>query len=272
MSRSRASSNLSDTSLERIQECVLEGEPLFDEFEPTKKDPAVVAQLARAVTPPKELFDIWTKLKPAPSWCSALSLLAYSYLLVRGLRHVVLGVAKLPDSELRGDVLRLSLLYLVESAIALVTRRTTMIGWRTMDFLAHHLPYALVSGSFVFWYPDGFASFFRRTLALSLMTSLNEAHAAASALGLPQRMGIDVTLNICNRVYLLMLMLVMVITESSEIIGALVSPGTVQPIFVRVTAMLTLGAPGYHTLVVIPACLSYIKKALRKLKEKKRKE
>jgi hypothetical protein len=48
------------------------------------------------------------------------------------------------SAAVKGAVLQMTLLYGLESALALVGGMSTLAGWRRIDFQLHHLPYALV--------------------------------------------------------------------------------------------------------------------------------
>merc|ERR1712185_107268 len=108
----------------------------------------------------------------------------------------------------------MSALYGVESFLALALDRSTLAGWRPVDFLLHHLPYASVVGGAAVAGVPVFAAF-PRTLPLTLLTCPNEAVTILFALGLPRAFDAP------NRLYLLLVMLALIPVELVEIAAAL---------------------------------------------------
>merc|ERR1712232_199512 len=148
------------------------------------------------------------------------------------------------------DMGLLCLAYVVESVVAILWRRSTMINWRLLDFCIHHLPFAVVVGTYVSQSPP--PGLVRYTSPLALMTSLNESIAAARALGAPA------SIDIANRFYLLVLMAVLTVAECCEC-GMMVINGGL-PVLVRLLGALSGFAPCYHAGAVLPHCWKIVKR------------
>jgi len=92
--------------------------------------------------------DIWAKLPLVPWWGSLYAMAMYAFLWGCGVAHFLraVGLLQMKEKQLRGDMALLCVIYAVECGVALVYHRSTMYGWRTFDFLAHHLPFVVVVG------------------------------------------------------------------------------------------------------------------------------
>lgn len=200
------------------------------------------------------------KLPMAPWWASLYSLALYTYLWGAGLAHVYrAAVGTTIMHRVLGDATLLCAVYMAESVLALSLKRSTMLNWRRIDFMVHHIPYcAIVGCSLVFELP---LDMYRFGLPLSMCTSLNEAIAASRALGAPA------WIDIPNRFYLLTLMTALVLAEVPEFgsvaLGINKHVG-VSPVDytwpVRVLALFSLAAPAYHGIAVLPHCWKIVKR------------
>jgi len=154
-------------------------------------------------------MNLKAKLALAPSPLAFGALLWYFLLWANGVAHTlaIVGLADILRADaLRLRVLQLCVLYSLESALALIWGRSTLAGWRPIDFLLHHIPYAVVVVAADFFKVPIFQAY-SRTLPLTLLTSMNEAVTVGLSLGLPR------SLDRPNRLYLLLLMVALIIDE-----------------------------------------------------------
>ena len=122
----------------------------------------------------------------------------------------------------------------------------------------------LVVGTFLMVGFD--VALFRFTLPLTLLTSLNEALSAAASI-----LGWSSWTKLAIRVYLLLLIPCLVVTESYEAVCILVSKEVPQPQWLlKILALAVLGAPFYHIFVVIPCSWRALSRALTPSPKKKR--
>lgn len=188
------------------------------------------------------------KLVAAPKAFSVLSLVLYLVIWV-GAIHVLLssltksgGISPYPLTAL------MCVVYLGETTLALVFQVSSLANWRRVDYQLHHLPYCLcVGGAMTFGLP--IFEYYYWTLPLTLLTSLNEALAAAYSLGAPR--------SICEwplRLYLLLLMVVLIGSELTETIRCLMTPGGPGKAMAAF-AFSTLPGAAYHSFGVVPTCL-----------------
>ena len=188
------------------------------------------------------------KLLAAPTPLIAASLCLYLVVWVGAAHALVVtlgadGAAPPP----RALTVLMCAVYGTESLIALAFGRSTLASWRRIDFLLHHLPYAFCVGAALALDLPVF-EFYRWTLPLTLLTSLNEAAAAAYALGAPRPV-----LERPNRLYLLVLMLVLIPVELTEALRCLLTPGG-PGVLMGSFAVSTLPGAAYHALGVVPVC------------------
>jgi len=126
-----------------------------------------------------------------------------------------------------------------------------MNGWRYIDYLVHHTPFVVVvGGGLALGMPT---EAFKYTLALDLLTSLNEAVAAMRALGAPK------WIDIPNRFYLLTLMCTLVVFELYELLTVLLVTRQQHTASTLVVTVLGLAAPAYHAFGVLPHCWKVVK-------------
>merc|ERR1719198_1623340 len=106
------------------------------------------AGFAGSSTDPK---SVNAKLPLAPKWAAACSLAMYVYLWTMGVVHLLHAAnGGEPTEGLRRDSYLLCIIYSVESLAALTFRCSTMVNWRLIDFLTHHIPMALFGFSWFF--------------------------------------------------------------------------------------------------------------------------
>lgn len=213
---------------------------------------------------PEEVFegtskdkDAWTSRVPlAPQWASLYSLALYLYLWGTGWAHLyreIMGVNEPKLDRVYGDFALLCSAYICESVYALIFKKSTMNGWRYVDFAVHHVPFVVVSClGLLVGVP---IQLYRFTTPLCLLTSLNEAIAAARALGAPK------SLDIPNRFYLLALMGTLAVAETTEALMCIFIHDLSLPC--KVMAAISLLAPCYHTYGVMPHCWKVVNKWTR---------
>ena len=195
------------------------------------------------------------KLNLAPTWCSVVSFICYIILWFRGLQHAARickwglpSLLEAHENTLRFDVTNMCILYGVESGLALFGGQSTLAGWRRIDFLLHHLPYAIVVGGATWWGVPIYKAY-AHTLPLTLLTSANEAITIGYTFGVPRK------LDRPNRLYLLCLMICLIAVELRESTLALFDrPEEEIERGLRIVAVLQLGAPLYHAFGVVPLC------------------
>ena len=180
-----------------------------------------------------------TSLPPAPKLLSAVSLLLYLTVGIGAARYFA-------TAETRSLTALMCAVYGIECVLAFAFRLSTLKSWRHVDYLLHHLPYAVVVGGSMLAELPIF-EYYRWTLPLTLLTSFNEATAAAYALDVPR------SIERPNRLYLLLLMIVLIPTELRETGACLLTPG--GPGWrMGAVAVSTLAAPVYHAVGVVPCC------------------
>ena len=209
----------------------------------------LLAQMAGDTQAAEKAGKRHPKLTAAPAPLSAASLCLYLVVWVGAARS--LGVALSADGTV-APPLALTILmctvYGVESLIALVFGRSTMASWRRVDFWLHHVPYAGCVGAALALDLPLFR-FYRWTMPLTLLTSLNEAVAAAYALGAPRGV-----LERPNRLYMLVLMLVLIPVELTEAVRCLFSSPGGPGVLMGTFALTTFAGAAYHALGVVPVC------------------
>lgn len=198
----------------------------------------------------------------APTWLTCISLAAYVYLGVQGSRFLFISDANMisleSKTELRQTLLIMCTLYLLEFTAAAVWNRTTMFGWDISTFLLHHLPFALVVGGAMLLDVDyEILNGFRWTLTLDLMTGFNEGIHAGKTLGLFPRW-----IELPRCLYVISIIVPLVFIESSEAWNVLSGDAAIQS---KIVAALTLPAPVYHVLDVIPCSVKGVKKTWKRL-------
>lgn len=189
----------------------------------------------------------YSKLPLAPWWACLYSMSLYLYIWGAGLMHLGRATLGYPTEEkrLEGDMTLLCAVYATESIAALVLECSTMVNWRRLDFSIHHLPFCVVGLTWILMGNPVAAA--RFTWPLCMLTSLNEAIAAARGLGAPS------WIDIPNRFYLCVIMVLLVVAETTEALMSLF--GSDSTVSMRACSVLTLVAPFYHAGAVLPHCL-----------------
>ena len=177
-------------------------------------------------------------LPPAPRLLSGVSLLLYLAVWFGALGATLSWVPNLTAV--------MCAIYGTESVLALVFGISTLKSWRNIDYILHHVPYAIVVGSSILFGLPIFEHY-RYTMPLTLLTSINEATAAAYSLGAPR------SIERPNRAFLLLLMLVLIVTEVYETGACLLTPGGPGKLM-GLVAVSSLAAPAYHAIGVVPCC------------------
>lgn len=196
---------------------------------------------------------ISAKLPLAPWWASLYSFSLYVYLWGCGVAHIYRAAHGTPNiQQVKADTTLIVLLYLCETIGAFAVHRSTMYNWRQLDFGLHHVPFVLVVGAAVLLEDENLVHMFRFTLPLDLMTSANEAVAAARSLGGPA------WIDIPNRFYMLALMATLVVAELYEAVMVLTTPGFPGRFYML--AACTFPAPIYHACMVMPHCWKVVRR------------
>jgi len=195
------------------------------------------------------------RLALAPWWVSLISFVTYLYLWQAGVVHLMYSMKAQEEwtadhSALYYHVGCLCSVYAVETLIAIIFERTTLLNWRFTDFLMHHVPFALVTGAFIMIKITPGAM--RYTMSFDLMTSLNEAVLAARALGAPS------WIDIPNKFYLLVLMSSLFVFECYELASVLTDASNLM--MLRALALVGFAAAAYHAFFIIPHCLKSIRR------------
>jgi len=215
-------------------------------------------------------INLKRKVPLAPMWMSCVSAICYIYLWFRGLSHFWRSfaypwkysvIAATPAFAIDApaiwfDIMCMTAVYAVETFLALAFNRSTLLGWRRLDFVAHHLPFVAVVGIGLGIDPE-ITFLFARTLPLCLLTSLNESIACARAVGASQ------IIDLPNRFYMLVIMALLLVAEIAEATYGILMPPAESPRFTRLICFLCLGAPVYHGLVVLPHSWKVVSKIVK---------
>lgn len=202
------------------------------------------------------------RMPRAPVWLTCISLAMYLYFGVQGTRFLYYSDEKMSSleskTEFRQTLLVMCAGYMMEFITAAFFNRTTMFGWDVSTYLLHHLPFALVVGGAMLFDVDyEVLTGFRWTLTLDLMTGFNEAIHAGKTLGLFPRW-----IELPRCLYVISLITPLVFIEVSEAWKMLSGNAAIQS---KIAAFLTLPAPAYHVVDVIPCSVKGVRKTWKRL-------
>eukprot|EP01083_Nonionella_stella_P063092 163998_1 len=165
------------------------------------------------------LFNINKPLPPTDGLFCGASLIMYSYLGFAGIFHALdLSLyGHTSYQQLYYDIAMLCVLYVYETLIAVITKRSTLYRWRVIAFLMHHLPYSVVTGYVLLAYDLLGTQLYRWTSILNLLVSFSEGYQVLLALHVP----FGQTFDFYRRLYLIVIIGFTIIAEISESMNVL---------------------------------------------------
>lgn len=189
------------------------------------------------------------KLEPINKFLLIPSFLTYNFLICRQLYY------KYPTLKIRiNNLYLLSFIYLLETSIALIFKKTILYNWKIKDYIQHHL---LLSLFMITYYNYGFPldNYFLNMQKYCILINVYEITAILQNFNLPKKL---FTILKCFCLYNLINLSYYEINDSLVYYKSITS-------YKKYLAILPFIAMLYHIFIVLPSTVKYIKNNIKNM-------